>query len=204
MQVLGPDKELESDVLKVLVERSAILKGHFLLASGLHTDTYIQCAKLHEIPSVCADLCEILLRKARSASGDSLLDVSTVVSPAVGGILFGYEIARQLGVNFVFMEKVDGKFALRRGFEIKQGERVLLVEDVITTGKSSLAVYDAVTSMGAKVTGELSIVSRGKNIKMPIPLVSLLSLDIKNYPESDVPDFLASIPVSKPGSSYLK
>ncbi|UQD54390.1 orotate phosphoribosyltransferase [Anaplasma phagocytophilum] len=194
----------ENDVLNILMERSAILKGHFLLTSGLHTDTYIQCAKLHEVPSVCVLLCEALLKKARASGHEDLLNVDVVASPAIGGLMFGYEIARQLGVNFVFFERVDGCFTLRRGFNVSENAKVLIVEDVVTTGKSSLAVINAVTALGGKIAGELSIVTRAKDVDMPVPVVSLLSLDIKNYREEEVPDFLAQIPISKPGSNFIK
>ncbi|AGZ78537.1 orotate phosphoribosyltransferase [Anaplasma marginale] len=189
------------DVLNMLVERSAILKGHFVLSSGLHSDTYIQCAKLQEAPSVCETLCAALLRRSNDVLGDLKIDV--VASPAMGAIVFGYEIARQLGVNFVFFERVQGNFELRRGFCINANSRVLIVEDVITTGGSSLEVFDAVTALGGKVMAELSIISRGSCVNMPFPVVSLLEMDIRNYAADDIPDELKSIPVSKPGSRSL-
>ncbi|ACZ49639.1 orotate phosphoribosyltransferase [Anaplasma centrale str. Israel] len=188
-------------VLNVLMERSAILKGHFVLSSGLHSDTYIQCAKLQEVPSVCEDLCAALLRRSNDVLGDLRIDV--VASPAMGGIVFGYEIARQLGVNFVFFERVRGNFELRRGFCIDTDSRVLIVEDVITTGGSSLEVFDAVTALGGKVMAELSIISRGSCVNMPFPVVSLLEMDIQNYTADAIPDELRRIPISKPGSRSL-
>lgn len=195
--------ELEAEVLNTLLERSAILRGHFLLSSGLHSDTYIQCAKLHEVPAVCENICSKLLSRVEPAE-ERILDVDVVASPAVGGVLFGYEIARQLNVNFVFFERVDGRFTLRRGLEIMPGAKVLIVEDVITTGKSSLEVYNAISDIGGRVTGELSIIRRSQDVKMPFPVISLLSLDIKNYSAADIPDALAQIPVSKPGSRFVK
>ncbi|MFV9839210.1 MAG: orotate phosphoribosyltransferase [Aaplasma endosymbiont of Hyalomma asiaticum] len=204
MQVFEASAETnDSDnVFNILLEKSAILKGHFMLTSGLHSDTYIQCAKLHESPSVCEHLCRLLLKKVQRERAE-LLKVDMVVAPAMGGVLFGYEIARLLGVNFVFLERVEGFFTLRRGFSIKEKDRILIIEDVITTGKSSLEVYDVVTSMGGVVVGELSIITRSRNVHMPFPFMSLLSLDIKNYSDSEVPEYLAKIPISKPGSRQI-
>ena len=189
------------DVLDVLMERSAILKGHFVLSSGLHSDTYIQCAKLQEVPSVCEDMCAALLRRSDDVLGGLKIDV--VASPAMGAIVFGYEIARQLGVNFVFFERAQGSFELRRGFGVDANSRVLIVEDVITTGGSSLEVFDAVTALGGKVVAELSIINRGNCANMPFPVVSLLEMDIQNYAADDIPNELRGIPVSKPGSRSL-
>ena len=202
MQVSEASVKSNDDVFEILVEKSAILKGHFLLTSGLHSDTYIQCAKLHESPRVCEYLCKLLLQKVQNNRAE-LLNVDVIVSPAMGGILFGYEIARQLGVNFVFLERVDGCFTLRRGFSIKEKAKVLIVEDVITTGKSSIEVFDILRNMESEVVGELSIITRTSNVSLPFPCVSLLSLDIKNYSASEVPEHLAKIPISKPGSRTI-
>ncbi|WP_169193200.1 orotate phosphoribosyltransferase [Anaplasma platys] len=194
--------ELETEILSTLLERGAILRGHFLLSSGLHSDTYIQCAKLHEVPAVCEKICGKLLDKVRDHYA-YLLDADVVAAPAVGGICFGYEVARQLNVNFVFFERVEGSFALRRGHGVVPASRVLIVEDVITTGKSSLEVYNAIRGIGGEVVGEVSIIRRSHNAQLPFPVVSLLSLDIKNYPENEVPASLAQIPVTEPGSRFF-
>ncbi|MCU7611100.1 orotate phosphoribosyltransferase [Anaplasma capra] len=193
----------DDDVLRILTERSAILKGHFVLSSGLHSDTYIQCAKLQEVPSVCERVCAALLDRSRSKFGD--LGINVVASPAMGGTVFGYEIARQLGVRFVFFERVQGNFELRRGFSLDSSSCVLIVEDVITTGGSSMEVSDAVTALGGKVVAELSIIDRrsGGGSNMPFPIVSLLKMDIRHYSEDEVPDELRGVPISRPGSRAL-
>ncbi|MGN7678592.1 MAG: orotate phosphoribosyltransferase [Anaplasma sp.] len=190
-----------NDVLDVLMERDAILKGHFVLSSGLHSDTYIQCAKLQEVPAVCERLCTLLLEKMSKELPGAQFDV--VASPALGGVVFGYEVARQLGIKFVFVERVQGNFELRRGFVVEPGSRVLVVEDVITTGGSSIEVVDVIAKLGGKSAAELCIIDRGGGGSMPFPVVSLLQMDIKNYSEDELPAELRELPIVKPGSRRL-
>ncbi|MGN7661618.1 MAG: orotate phosphoribosyltransferase [Anaplasma sp.] len=188
-------------MLGVLMERDAILKGHFVLSSGLHSDTYIQCAKLQEVPSVCERLCALLLEKMGKELPGVKFDL--VASPALGGVVFGYEVARQLGIKFVFVERVQGSFELRRGFVVKPGSRVLVVEDVITTGGSSIEVVDVIANLEGKAAAELCIIDRGGGSSMPFPVVSLLQMDIKSYSEDEIPAALRELPISKPGSRKL-
>ncbi|ABD44544.1 orotate phosphoribosyltransferase [Ehrlichia chaffeensis str. Heartland] len=177
-----------------------IISGHFVLSSGLHSDTYIQCARLFENPVIAVKFCALLATKI----GKVLPNIDLIVSPAVGAITVGYEIARQLGINNVFCERVNGLFTLRRGFEIKKGSKVLIVEDVITTGKTSMEVVSCVKKNGGTVVAGAALVKRSRDIKLPFPIISLVELNIKSYVDEDVPEYLRKIPVSVPGSRYLQ
>ena len=134
-------------VLDILKEKDAVLEGHFLLTSGRHSDRYVQCAKLFQYADTSAKICESL------AEGLKDMDIDAVVSPAVGGILMGYEMGRQLGVRNIFTERVEGKMALRRGFTVAQGEKLLVVEDVVTTGGSVKEVIALMRELGAEIVG---------------------------------------------------
>lgn len=181
----------------------AILRGHFVLSSGLHSDTYMQCARVLMKPSRADKLCGALAEKVRAALGGTAIDM--VVAPAMGGVIVGYEMGRQLGVETIFCERENGAFALRRGFSIVPGAKVLLVEDVVTTGKSSLEAVECIKAQGGNVVAEASLVDRsGGAYALPFPLISLLKLDIKTYPADKVPEQLAAVPVTKPGSRWLK
>ncbi|AHX09183.1 orotate phosphoribosyltransferase [Ehrlichia chaffeensis] len=177
-----------------------IISGHFVLSSGLHSDTYIQCARLFENPVIAVKFCALLATKI----GKVLPNIDLIVSPAVGAITVGYEIARQLGINNVFCERVNGLFTLRRGFEIKKGSKILIVEDVITTGKTSMEVVSCVKKNGGTVVAGAALVKRSRDIKLPFPIISLVELNIKSYVDEDVPEYLRKIPVSVPGSRYLQ
>ncbi|MBI5573182.1 MAG: orotate phosphoribosyltransferase [Elusimicrobia bacterium] len=159
------------DLLKLLKQKKALLEGHFLLSSGLHSDKYIQCAKVLQYPKIAEQLAKLLVTKLST-------DCDVVVSPAIGGIVIGQEVARQLNCRAIFCERENGVMKFRRGFEIKKNEKCLIVEDVITTGGSTKEVIDIVKSCGGKVVGIASIIDRSelKNFS-----VSLLKLKIKTY-----------------------
>jgi orotate phosphoribosyltransferase len=182
------------DLKAAFVESGALLQGHFLLSSGLHSDQYMQCALLLARP----DLAERLGKDLASLQEER---IDLVVSPAMGGLIIGQEVARALGRRHYFTERVDGQMALRRGFSVKKGERVTVVEDVVTTGKSSKEVMDLLTGMGAEVAGWLSVVNRsGKDLELDAPLKSLLRADIATYKPEDCPLCKKGIPAVKPGS----
>ena len=193
----------QEDILKEFEAAEAILKGHFILSSGLRSDTYLQCARVMMDPQRGARLCKALADKVRDALGDQTIDM--VVAPAMGGVVVGYEMARQMAVPGVFCERVDGEFTLRRGFDIADGAKILLVEDVVTTGKSSLETVTSIQGFGGEVVAEACLVDRGaeKN-PLPFPLISLLRIEVATYQPDDLPAELAVIPAVKPGSRWLK
>jgi orotate phosphoribosyltransferase len=166
-------------VLRLLVRTGALLEGHFLLSSGLHSDRYFQCARLLQHPRHAA-------RVGRALGALCVpLRAQLVVSPALGGVIIGHEVGRALGVRAIFTEREQGVMRLRRGFTIEQGERVLVVEDVVTTGKSTLEAAAAVTAAGGLVVGLASIVDRSGGVAFPYPFCSLAKLHVATYaPES--------------------
>ena len=181
----------------------AILRGHFILSSGLHSDTYLQCARVLMNPKRAEKLCASLATKTKNAIGGTPIDI--VVAPAMGGVIVGYEMGRQLGVDTIFCERENGQFTLRRGFAIPEGARVLLVEDVVTTGKSSLETVVCIEAQGGKVVAEASLIDRSNGAhQLPFPLVSLLTLDVKTYAPDALPAHLQSTQAVKPGSRFLK
>ncbi|WP_369800004.1 orotate phosphoribosyltransferase [Wolbachia endosymbiont of Ctenocephalides felis wCfeT] len=188
-------------IIKEFKEAGAILEGHFVLSSGLHSDTYIQCAKIFEDPSRAMKVCKLLANKIKKELNTP---IDLILSPAIGGIIVGYEIGRQLRVKTMFCERVNGEFELRRGFKIKQGDKILLIEDVITTGKSSLEAVKCAEGMGGKVIAEASLIKRSSETKLPFPVISLVELNIENYSEKEIPSELKQLPITKPGSrEYL-
>src|SRR5690606_2247583 len=136
------------DVIREFEEAEAILRGHFILSSGRHSDTYLQCARVLMEASRAERLCSALAKKVREAFGDG---IDLIVSSAMGGVVVGYEMGRQLGIPAIFCERVDGSFTLRRGFTLQPGSRVLVVEDVVTTGKSSRETFDCIHELGGEV-----------------------------------------------------
>ncbi|HLD76808.1 MAG TPA: orotate phosphoribosyltransferase [Rickettsiales bacterium] len=195
----------KDEILQEFVDAKAILKGHFILSSGLHSDSYIQCALALANPVRAAKLCQELASKIISDLGTNFADI--IVSPAMGGVVVGYELARQVGLNAIFCERVNGNFQLRRGFELRENARVLVVEDVITTGKSSLETFDLVQKLGAKIVAEACLIDRsGENIEdiLKVPTISLLKLDIKTFDKNNIPSELQNIEAVKPGSRFLK
>ena len=191
------------DSLKVLKKTRALLEGHFILSSGLHSNKYIQCAKLLSFPNHSTKICNSLAKKILKAF--PLVDL--ILSPAIGGIIAGYEIGRQLNTETIFSERVDGKFRLRRGFSIKKNAKVLIMEDVITTGKSSLECAKLVKKSKAKLLGFACIIDRSDKENLLIKnnkIVSQIKISVSAYKKNDLPSFLKKIPVIKPGSRFLK
>ncbi|MBM5782627.1 MAG: orotate phosphoribosyltransferase [Pelagibacterales bacterium] len=196
----------EQEILQEFADSKAILKGHFILSSGLHSDTYMQCARVLMNPKRAEKLCSALAEKVEERLGKNFFDI--VVAPAMGGVVVGYEMGRQLGLETIFCERVNGIFELRRGFELPKESRVLVVEDVITTGKSSLETYALVEKFGAKVVAECSLVDRSndRNLeqKMKVPVISLLQIEVQTFDENNVPENLKDIPAVKPGSRFIQ
>lgn len=190
--------------IEYLKSCGTIKQGHFVLSSGLHSEYYVQCASLFIDPQRAEELCSDLATKIKETIDISNIDY--VVAPAMGGVLIGYEIAKQLGCKSMFCERVSGKFELRRGFNLNKTDNVLVVEDVITTGKSSLETYHCINSFGTNIVAEACLIDRRKakgslNGKTIIPL---LELDIATFSEDDIPNHLKNIPITKPGSRFLK
>lgn len=183
-------------------DANALLKGHFILSSGLHSDTYLQCARVLMDAARADRLCKSLSEKIRN--NFDLSPIQKVVSPAMGGVVVGYEMGRQLGIESIFCERVDGAFTLRRGFELHPGENVLVVEDVVTTGKSSLEAFDAIRSYGANVVAEACLIDRSNgSVNLGVPLISLAQLEVNTYSDDELPASLAALPAEKPGSRFL-
>ena len=186
-------------ILKIFSSSGGVLKGHFLLTSGRHADTYMQCAKLFVDTANSEKLCAALSKKLAPYKAD------IVVSPAVGGILMGYEMARQLKLPNIFAERQDGEFTLRRGFSLTKGAKVIVVEDVVTTGGSVKEVVELVQSLGAQVVVVASIVDRSAGkVEFGVPFEALLSVDVKSFEAGECPICAeAKIPLYKPGSRSL-
>ena len=186
--------------LKILRETKALLEGHFILSSGLHSPQYVQCAQLLSKPYKANKICLSLSEKISK----EFKDIDLILSPAMGGIIIGYEIGKLLKKETIFSERVNGEFKLRRDFSIKKNQKVLIVEDVITTGKSSLECSKLVESNNAQTIGYACIIDRS-NDKLPIKekIVSQVKLDIPTYNEKNLPKSLSSIKAVKPGSRNL-
>ena len=182
-------------VLDLFRKSGALLEGHFRLTSGLHSDRYMQSALVLQYP----DLAESLGKALADRVGH--LQPTAVLSPALGGIVIGHEVARALGIKALFAERVDGNLTLRRGFSLGPGDRVLVVEDVITTGGSTRETSNVATAAGATVAGAASIVDRGSDPqRLNLPLFSLVVLDVAAYQPESCPLCAKGIPVVKPGS----
>ena len=187
--------------LELLKKSDALLEGHFILSSGKHSNKYIQCAKLIENPVYCEEVAQIIGEKLKEKG----IDVDLCVGPAMGGVIISYELARNLGVNAIFTERENGSMTLRRGFEIKEGMKVIIVEDVITTGKSSFETVDVIRSCGAEVLALTSIVNRSNKDEINgLPIISATKIDVETWDEGEIPDELKNIPATKPGSRSLK
>ncbi len=186
--------------LKILKRTNALIEGHFILSSGLHSSKYVQCAKLMSIPNEAIKICQSLAEKIKK----EFTHFDIILSPAMGGIIVGYELGKLLNKKTIFSERVDGVFKLRRDFKIEKGNKVLIVEDVITTGKSSLECSKLVSSKGAEIIGYACIIDRSNghsNIKDKI--ISQVQLNIPTYKKEDLPKELQSINPVKPGSRNL-
>ena len=188
--------------LAVLRKTNALLEGHFILSSGLHSPSYVQCAKLLSNPSKASKICLSLSKKIKK----KIKKIDLILSPAMGGIIIGYEIGKLLNKETIFCERVSGKFVLRRGFNIKKNSRVLIVEDVITTGKSSLECVNLIKKSQAKLAGFACIIDRSNNktLKIKKKIISQIKLNIPTYKKQNLPSNLKNIPITKPGSRYLK
>ena len=187
--------------LELLKKSDALLEGHFILSSGKHSNKYIQCAKLIENPVYCKEVANIIGEKLKEKD----IKVDLCVGPAMGGVIISYELARALGVNAIFTERENGRMTLRRGFEIKEGMKVIIVEDGITTGKSSFETVDVIRSCGAEVLALTSIVNRSNKDEINgLPIISATKIDVDTWDEDEVPDKLKNIPATKPGSRSLK
>ena len=191
----------QEEILNEFRSAGALLEGHFLLSSGLHSPAYLQCAKVLMDPKRAGRLCAAFAAKLR-ASG---VDVDMVVSPAMGGVIVGYEVARQLGVPGVFCERVDGKLELRRGFEIPESAKILMMEDIITTGLSSRECIEMITEWGGQVVAAGCLINRsGGKADVGAPITALATIDAPTYKAEDLPDALKTIPAVKPGSRDMK
>ena len=188
--------------LAVLKRTNALLEGHFILSSGLHSAKYIQCAKLLSYPHLSNKICLSLSQKIKK----NFKKIDTILSPAMGGIIIGYEIGKLLKREAIFCERVNKKFKLRRGFRIKPKSNVLIVEDVITTGKSSLECVKLIKNSKAKLVGYACIIDRSDNKKVKInkKIISQIKLNVPTYKFNKLPFFLKKIPITKPGSRFIK
>jgi orotate phosphoribosyltransferase len=190
-----------NEVLEEFRSAGALLEGHFVLSSGLHSPVFLQKMFVFQDPARTERVCRALAEKIRDAYGS----VDYVVSPAVGGIVPGYETARHLGAKAIFVEREDGAFALRRGFAIPEGARVVMVEDIVTTGLSSRECLAALREHPGALLGAACLIDRsGGKADLGVPLVALVQLDIPAYPPEQLPPELAAIPAVKPGSRNLK
>jgi orotate phosphoribosyltransferase len=189
----------EREVLEILQKTGAILKGHFLLTSGTHSDGYIQCARILQYPSYAKKVLELVAEKVKH------LDMEIVVGPALGGIIVAYELGRQLNKRAMFAERKDGIMQFRRGFVIKPGEKVLITEDVVTAGTSTMEVKRLVEERGADVIGVACIVDRRSpeyNL-LDLPLYSALKMSINTYTPDDCPLCRMGKPLENPGSRFI-
>ncbi len=188
--------------LNILKKTNALLEGHFVLSSGLHSSKYIQCAKLLSFPLKADKICKSLANKIKK----KFKKIDLILAPAMGGIIIGYEIGKLLKKETIFCERINGKFVLRRGFKIKKGSRVLIVEDVITTGKSSLECVKLIKKSKASLVGFAAIINRSskKSLKIKRGIVSHLKIDVPTYKKNQIPKDLKMIPITTPGSRFIK
>ncbi len=195
--MLSPKKSL--DILK---KTNALLEGHFILSSGLHSSKYIQCAKLLSYPHLADKICKSLAKKIKK----NFKKIDLILAPAVGGIIIGYEIGKILKKETIFCERVKGKFRLRRGFTIKKGLKVLIIEDVITTGKSSMECVKLIKKSKSNVVGFASIIDRSnkKTLKIKKKIISHLKISVPTFKKNKLPYNLKLIPITTPGSRFLK
>jgi len=188
--------------LDILRKTNALLEGHFVLSSGLHSSKYIQCAKLLSFPSEAEKICKSFAQKIKK----SFKKIDLILAPAMGGVIIGYEIGKLLKKETIFCERVKGKFTLRRGFNIKKGSKVLIIEDVITTGKSSLECVKLIKRSKATLVGFASIIDRSskKSLKINKKIISHLKINVPTYKKNKLPKELKLIPITTPGSRFIK
>ena len=190
------------DSLAVLKRTNALLEGHFVLSSGLHSSKYVQCAKLLSFPHLANEICISLSKKIKK----NFKKIDLILSPAMGGVIIGYEIGKLLKKETIFCERDSGNFILRRGFLIKKNTRVLIVEDVITTGKSSLECIKLIKKSNAKPIGLACIIDRSnkKTLKIKNKIVSQVKIDVPAFTKNNLPDYLKKTEITVPGSRLLK
>ena len=191
----------DDEVLAEFRAADALLEGHFILSSGRHSPVFLQKMLVFQYPERTARICRALAEKIREHFGQ----VDAIVSPAMGGIIPGYETARALGCRAMFVERVEGEFQLRRNFDIKPGERIVMVEDMVTTGLSSRECIAAIQRYPGNLLGAACLIDRSNGrADIGVPLVPLVRLDVPDYPADDLPPELAALPAEKPGSRDLK
>ena len=189
-----------NESLKILKETNALLEGHFILSSGLHSKEYIQCAKLLSYPEKAKIICSSLCEKIKK----NFSKIDIILAPAIGGIVVGYELGRQLKIETIFAERIDGKLILRRGFKIPSNSNVLIVEDVITTGKSALECFDLIKKNKANLVGYTCIIDRSNiNILIKETIISQIKFNIETFNEDNLPPELKKIKAVKPGSRNI-
>jgi len=188
--------------LNILKKTNALLEGHFVLSSGLHSSKYVQCAKLLSFQHLAKDICSSLAKKIKK----KFKFIDLILSPAMGGVIIGYEIGKLLKKETIFCERINGKFKLRRGFHIKKGSKVIIIEDVITTGKSSLECVKLITNAGAKLVGFASIIDRStkKTLKIKKNIISQMKIDVPTFKKNNLPETLENTPITIPGSRFIK
>jgi len=188
--------------LNILRKTNALLEGHFVLSSGLHSSKYIQCAKLLSFPNQADKICKSLANKIKK----NFTKIDLILAPAMGGVIIGYEIGKLLKKETIFCERVNGIFTLRRGFSIDKNVNVLIIEDVITTGKSSLECVKLIKKAKAKLVGFASIIDRSdkKTLKIKNKIISHLKIDVPTYSSNNLPAELKKIPITTPGSRFIK
>ena len=188
--------------LDILKKTNALLEGHFVLSSGLHSSKYIQCAKLLSHPVLAEKICKSLANKIKK----KYKKIDLILAPAMGGVIIGYEIGKLLKKETIFCERVNGRFTLRRGFNIKKRSKVLIIEDVITTGKSSIECVKLIKKANATLLGFASIIDRStkKSLKIKTGITSHLKIDVPTFSEKQLPNSLKLIPITIPGSRFIK
>ncbi len=192
----------QQEVIEEFRDSGALLEGHFVLSSGLHSARYLQCARVMMDAGRGERLCAELARQVRERLAEP---IELVASPAMGGVVVGYEMGRQLSVPAIFFERVEGNLQLRRGFEISPGTRCLMVEDIVTTGLSSRECIEAIRQCGGTVIGAACLIDRsGGAADVGVPLVSLAQLSVATYEPDRLPPELASVPVTTPGSRGIR
>ena len=189
----------EDEVLKIYKSIDALLEGHFILSSGLHSRMYLQSALVFSNTKIAELLCKSLSTKVKNLIDIDSIDL--IVSPAMGGVIVGYELSRHLNKLNIFAERKDGVFSIRRGFKINEGQKVLVVEDIVTTGKSSLECFECIHKLGGEIVAEAALINRGgSSVNLGVPLITLANLDIPNYEPENLPEDLKNLPAIKPGS----
>ncbi len=188
----------KDEILEIFKQTNALLEGHFLLTSGRHSNQYFQCAKVLQYPEHTTNICNIIAEFFRN------FEIDTVISPAIGGIVVGQEVARQLNKKFIFAERENKNLTLRRGFEIKEGEKILVCEDVVTTGGSVFEVIDIVKANGGNIVGVGMIVDRSNGkVDFGVPQISTLQMEVISYVPEECPMCKKGIPAIKPGSRKI-